>query len=346
MAAFSYQQPTFLLDSAMLPNSPVKMPGLFEFGLGLGLGDINATCFPYFPPQPLPESSIDNLDTSKNVILSDNEPSMTQKQRSYSSSLVVGLESGDQVTQDETQKMDKRKKKKNGDGSCSNFAESSKDVREGKSKRQRKCSSASKDAEEDKRRADKKVGEEAPTGYIHVRARRGQATDSHSLAERVRREKISERMKMLQGLVPGCDKITGKAHMLDEIINYVRSLQSQVEFLSMKLASASPIFYDFGADLDASLPKPPVNLAPPPTTQSTQASCASEPTAFMDSTTSFSTRNNYPILDSSIAAGFLEQGQRPNADAFPQNGNLLWDVENQIRSFNHQSNFNTFCSFQ
>jgi hypothetical protein len=27
--------------------------------------------------------------------------------------------------------------------------------------------------------------EEEPKGYIHVRARRGQATDSHSLSERV-----------------------------------------------------------------------------------------------------------------------------------------------------------------
>ncbi|KAL5987492.1 hypothetical protein ACLOJK_035240 [Asimina triloba] len=44
--------------------------------------------------------------------------------------------------------------------------------------------------------------------YIHVRARRGQATNSHSLAERV----------------------TGKAVMLDEIINYVQSLQRQVEW--------------------------------------------------------------------------------------------------------------------
>lgn len=68
-----------------------------------------------------------------------------------------------------------------------------------------------------------------------MRARRGEATDSHSLAERVvfetctvlnlfqqftvshdlflndydqvRREKISQRMKLLQGLVPGCDKV-------------------------------------------------------------------------------------------------------------------------------------------
>ncbi|KAF3329487.1 transcription factor bHLH49-like isoform X1 [Carex littledalei] len=82
---------------------------------------------------------------------------------------------------------------------------------------------------------------DAPKGdYIHVRARRGQATNSHSLAERVRREKISERMKYLQELVPGCSKVTGKAVMLDEIINYVQSLQRQVEFLSMKLAAVNP----------------------------------------------------------------------------------------------------------
>ncbi|CAH1425908.1 unnamed protein product [Lactuca virosa] len=85
-----------------------------------------------------------------------------------------------------------------------------------------------------------KVSEVQKPDYIHVRARRGQATDSHSLAERVRREKISERMKYLQDLVPGCNKITGKAGMLDEIINYVQSLQKQVEFLSMKLATVNP----------------------------------------------------------------------------------------------------------
>ncbi|XP_004489951.1 transcription factor BHLH094-like [Cicer arietinum] len=75
--------------------------------------------------------------------------------------------------------------------------------------------------------------------YIHVRARRGQATDSHSLAERARREKISERMKVLQDLVPGCNKVIGKALVLDEIINYIQSLQNQVEFLSMKLEAVN-----------------------------------------------------------------------------------------------------------
>ncbi|GAB2220543.1 hypothetical protein Droror1_Dr00008203 [Drosera rotundifolia] len=75
--------------------------------------------------------------------------------------------------------------------------------------------------------------------YIHVRARRGQATDSHSLAERARREKISERMRILQDLVPGCNKVIGKALVLDEIINYIQSLQRQVEFLSMKLEAVN-----------------------------------------------------------------------------------------------------------
>ncbi|TKY69761.1 Transcription factor BPE [Spatholobus suberectus] len=75
--------------------------------------------------------------------------------------------------------------------------------------------------------------------YIHVRARRGQATDSHSLAERARREKISDRMKILQDLVPGCNKVIGKALVLDEIINYIQSLQRQVEFLSMKLEAVN-----------------------------------------------------------------------------------------------------------
>ncbi|GKA21793.1 transcription factor BHLH094 [Tanacetum coccineum] len=62
---------------------------------------------------------------------------------------------------------------------------------------------------EGERSSGKKAEKPEPSkqDYIHVRARRGQATDSHSLAERARREKISERMKILQDLVPGCNKI-------------------------------------------------------------------------------------------------------------------------------------------
>ncbi|XP_044477650.1 transcription factor BEE 3-like [Mangifera indica] len=94
-------------------------------------------------------------------------------------------------------------------------------------------------------KADEKLKE-----VVHVRARRGQATDNHSLAERVRRGKINERLRCLQDIVPGCYKTMGMAVMLDEIINYVQSLQNQVEFLSMKLSAASR-FYDFNSETDA-----------------------------------------------------------------------------------------------
>ncbi|KAH7432514.1 hypothetical protein KP509_07G026100 [Ceratopteris richardii] len=65
-----------------------------------------------------------------------------------------------------------------------------------------------------------------------VRARRGQATDPHSIAERNRRERIAERLRALQELVPDSNK-TDKASMLDEIIGYVKFLQMQVKCLSM-----------------------------------------------------------------------------------------------------------------
>ncbi|KAI3722800.1 hypothetical protein L2E82_33895 [Cichorium intybus] len=65
--------------------------------------------------------------------------------------------------------------------------------------------------------------------YIHVRARRGQATDNHSIAERARREKLKKKMQVLQDMVPGCKKLTNKAAILDEIISYVHCLQMEVE---------------------------------------------------------------------------------------------------------------------
>ncbi|KAG2314886.1 hypothetical protein Bca52824_018008 [Brassica carinata] len=74
-----------------------------------------------------------------------------------------------------------------------------------------------------------------PKDYIHARARRGQPIDSHSLAERT-----SEITTLLQDLASGCKWITGKAVMLDAIINYVQSMQRQVELLTMKMATINP----------------------------------------------------------------------------------------------------------
>ncbi|CAA6672256.1 unnamed protein product [Spirodela intermedia] len=76
------------------------------------------------------------------------------------------------------------------------------------------------------------TGQTAPPPRQRVRAKRGQATDPHSIAERLRRERIAERMKALQELVPNPNK-TDKASMLDEIIDYIKFLQLQVKVMSM-----------------------------------------------------------------------------------------------------------------
>ncbi|XP_022143019.1 transcription factor bHLH66-like [Momordica charantia] len=84
-----------------------------------------------------------------------------------------------------------------------------------------------------------------------VRARRGQATDPHSIAERLRRERIAERMKALQELVPNANK-TDKASMLDEIIDYVKFLQLQVKVLSMsRLGGATAAMPSLVADISS-----------------------------------------------------------------------------------------------
>ncbi|KAF3332791.1 transcription factor bHLH63 [Carex littledalei] len=129
---------------------------------------------------------------------------------------------------------------------CNDSHERNANTKEGNRKGKNKKEITTEDSKDNTKDSETSTDTAKPD-YIHVRARRGQATDSHSLAERVRRERISERMRYLQELVPGCDKVTGKAGMLDEIINYVQSLQRQVEFLSMKLAAVNPTV-DFDID--------------------------------------------------------------------------------------------------
>ncbi|KAL1541774.1 transcription factor bHLH137-like protein [Salvia divinorum] len=190
--------------------------------------------------------------------------------------------------------------------------------------KKRKCnppSSANSAQSKDKRgvKGKKLKDDEEKKGYIHVRARRGQATDSHSLAERVRRERISERMKLLQALVPGCDKVTGKALMLDEIINYVQSLQNQVEFLSMKLASVNPMLYDFGVDLESLMARPNQELSG----HSMPSMQECSPTA----------ANNTNFLENPI---LFQQGSSQS----------LWEVdEHRQKNFNQSGFNNSLFSF-
>ncbi|XP_040378623.1 transcription factor bHLH7-like isoform X2 [Oryza brachyantha] len=158
------------------------------------------------------------------------------------------------------------------------------------------------------------VGPQPPAPRPKVRARRGQATDPHSIAERVqnlirgsyssrlklsharsesldqfccnvsaimhslvrqvgsigtlelwwlaiwwrynflklRRERIAERMRALQELVPNTNK-TDRAAMLDEILDYVKFLRLQVKVLSMSRLGGAGAVAQLVADIPLSV---------------------------------------------------------------------------------------------
>ncbi|KAL5205399.1 hypothetical protein ABZP36_033608 [Zizania latifolia] len=76
----------------------------------------------------------------------------------------------------------------------------------------------------------------------------------HNLTEKRRRFKITEKLKTLQQLVPGCDK-SDQASTLDQTILYMKSLQHQVNAMSVVgsgMARQPPTMY-------------PQYLPPPPT---------------------------------------------------------------------------------
>ncbi|KAI3719144.1 hypothetical protein L6452_20038 [Arctium lappa] len=65
-----------------------------------------------------------------------------------------------------------------------------------------------------------------------ARAKRGFATHPRSIAERVRRTRISERIKRLQELFPNMDKQTNTADMLDMAVEYIKDLQKELQTLN------------------------------------------------------------------------------------------------------------------
>ncbi|KAB5512568.1 hypothetical protein DKX38_029596 [Salix brachista] len=72
-----------------------------------------------------------------------------------------------------------------------------------------------------------------------VRAKRGCATHPRSIAERVRRTRISDRIRKLQELVPNMDKQTNTADMLDEAVEYVKVLQRQIQMKACHVGNKS-----------------------------------------------------------------------------------------------------------
>ncbi|KAL1535927.1 transcription factor bHLH130-like protein [Salvia divinorum] len=79
---------------------------------------------------------------------------------------------------------------------------------------------------------DKFLQVQPDTAPCQIRAKRGCATHPRSIAERVRRTRISEKMKKLQDLFPNMDKQTSTADMLDLAVKYIKDLQGQVETLT------------------------------------------------------------------------------------------------------------------
>jgi hypothetical protein len=73
-----------------------------------------------------------------------------------------------------------------------------------------------------------------------IRAKRGCATHPRSIAERVRRTKISERIRKLQELVPNMDKQTNTSDMLDLAVDYIKDLQQQVKVRSRHRITLTP----------------------------------------------------------------------------------------------------------
>ncbi|KAF8005705.1 hypothetical protein BT93_K0096 [Corymbia citriodora subsp. variegata] len=63
--------------------------------------------------------------------------------------------------------------------------------------------------------------------------RRSRVSAVHNLSERRRRDRINQKMKALQRLVPKASK-TDKASMLDEVIEYLKQLQAQVQMMNLR----------------------------------------------------------------------------------------------------------------
>ncbi|GER25905.1 basic helix-loop-helix (bHLH) DNA-bindingsuperfamily protein [Striga asiatica] len=91
--------------------------------------------------------------------------------------------------------------------------------------------SVPKTAAHEKTDAKKKLLHFEDTVPCKVRAKRGCATHPRSIAERVRRTRISERMRKLQDIVPNMDKQTTTAKMLDFAVEYIKDLQKQYKAL-------------------------------------------------------------------------------------------------------------------
>ncbi|KAK1364556.1 Transcription factor UNE10 [Heracleum sosnowskyi] len=96
-------------------------------------------------------------------------------------------------------------------------------------------------------------------GKSSVSAKRTRAAAVHNQSERKRRDKINQRMKTLQKLVPNSSK-TDKASMLDEVIDYLKQLQAQVSMMNRMSMSPLMLPYAMQQQLQMSMMAPMMGM--------------------------------------------------------------------------------------
>ncbi|KAM7278747.1 hypothetical protein ACFE04_005881 [Oxalis oulophora] len=115
-----------------------------------------------------------------------------------------------------------------------------------------RLSTSSHSSEEDIHFPETSNGETSDSKILNLngktRANRGEAKDPQSLYARKRRERINERLRILQNLVPNGTKVDIST-MLEDAVHYVKFLQLQIKLLSSDdLWMYAPICYN-GVDV-------------------------------------------------------------------------------------------------
>ncbi|KAL9224308.1 hypothetical protein vseg_000356 [Gypsophila vaccaria] len=176
----------------------------------------------------------DNLMDSRNHEISEVEPAVDDDRCNYPSEVGKKRSRKSEVKKGKGNTRSKRNRKNNCDDEDDNTALNNQNSGS--------CCS------------DELSGENSNATNVKTRASRGSATDPQSLYARKRRERINERLKILQSLVPNGTKVD-LSTMLEEAVQYVKFLQLQIKLLSSDdLWMYAPLAYN-GMDigLDAKL---------------------------------------------------------------------------------------------
>ncbi|CAN6236260.1 unnamed protein product [Urochloa humidicola] len=135
--------------------------------------------------------------------------------------------------------------------------------------------------------------------------RRSRSAEFHNFSERRRRDRINEKLKALQELLPNCTK-TDKVSMLDEAIDYLKSLQLQLQMLVMGKGMAPVVPPELQQYMHY-ITADPAQM--PPLRPSGQ-----QPRSFQ-----ITQANPQPQRQSNVESDFLSQMQNLNPSEPPQN---------------------------